>query len=638
MFRSIKTKILVFQTAFAFAVVLGIGAGAYFIMYRSLKDSQQYNLEYTARHTGREISVSITHKEDLLEKIATSEAVINYSKKQQEDFLIGYFNKYIPEFSSLSYVNSKGTEEVKLVHGKTETNIFDSSLSVLIKKLNENPNKTLNTYLAFCPETNGPCLEIGFLNKSFFDEFVGIILGKVSVDSLTENIRELKIGQSGFAMLLDSQGTILSSGDKNKTSGKIVLEGADAERTIAGIKTVRSGFGRAAISGLDSYFAYAPVLGQNWRVMIIMPYKEFTAGLNTLRDTVLLFSFIIFMAGIAMSMFLAENITEPILKLTEVTGWIAKGDFSKRSSVESKDEIGILAESFNQMAEYLEKTTTSIVNLNREIDERKKAEEKTHHLNLELENSVAKLGEINNELKNLVFMTSHDLREPTRKISIFGLMLEKSLKGKLTKDEEENLGFMIEGAQLMNERARGLLDYTRIIMEPQLPEAVDLNEMVRQIKEFELPVMSDRKQVVIEVPRSLPSVEVGPIHVHQLMQNLIANGIKYQAKGNVPHITITSKPAADGFVRIEITDNGIGIAPECHQSIFAMFKRLHSRNEYEGIGIGLPVCKKIVERYGGKIGVISEPGKGSTFYFTLPQWEKAVNKTKELQAINQYND
>jgi len=129
---------------------------------------------------------------------------------------------------------------------------------------------------------------------------------------------------------------------------------------------------------------------------------------------------------------------------------------------------------------------------------------------------------------------------------------------------------------------------------------------------------------VFEVPQSLPFIEVDPVQVRQLIQNLIANGIKYQEKGTIPHITITSKPASGGMVRVEVKDNGIGIKPEYQQAIFTMFKRLHTRDEYEGTGIGLAVCKKIVERHGGQIGVESEFGKGCTFWFTVQAARKPV--------------
>jgi signal transduction histidine kinase len=118
--------------------------------------------------------------------------------------------------------------------------------------------------------------------------------------------------------------------------------------------------------------------------------------------------------------------------------------------------------------------------------------------------------------------------------------------------------------------------------------------------------------------------------------------MKYQAKGNAPHITISSQPAADEMVRVNIADNGIGIAPEFQQAIFVMFKRLHSKSEYEGTGIGLAVCKKIVERYGGQIGVESEPDKGSTFWFTVPQADgnkvREPAKTENEPVINTKDD
>jgi PAS domain S-box-containing protein len=244
-----------------------------------------------------------------------------------------------------------------------------------------------------------------------------------------------------------------------------------------------------------------------------------------------------------------------------------------------------------------------------DITDRKKADEEMNRLNHELE-------ETNQEMKNFVYIASHDLREPLRKITAFGAMLKESLKEKLTGDDAENLHFMIDGAGRMTKMIEGLLVYSRVSSKAQPAQTVDLNEIVKQLQQFELSVVLEEKHAVVEIPQPLPFVEVDPVQVRQLMQNFIANGIKYQKKGNAPHITITSKPAADGMVRIEVTDNGIGIAPEYQGAIFAMFKRLHTKDEYEGTGIGLAVCKKIAERHGGKVGVESQPDKGSTFWFT----------------------
>jgi len=218
-----------------------------------------------------------------------------------------------------------------------------------------------------------------------------------------------------------------------------------------------------------------------------------------------------------------------------------------------------------------------------------------------------------------------DLREPLRKITAFGSILEKSLNGKIDTDDAENLKFMIDGATRMNMMIEGLLTYSRVSTKLLPPQVVDLNEIVAQLQQLELSVVLQEKKAIVEMPASLPCVNADPVQIRQLMQNLIANGIKYQPKDSVPKITISSKPAPDGMIRIEVADNGIGIKPEYQASIFAMFKRLHTREEYEGTGIGLSVCKKIVERHGGKIGVESEYGKGSTFWFTVPAVSNNLN-------------
>jgi PAS domain S-box-containing protein len=268
-----------------------------------------------------------------------------------------------------------------------------------------------------------------------------------------------------------------------------------------------------------------------------------------------------------------------------------------------------------------------------DITERKKDEEKMKHLNAELEESMRKLEEANDEMKNFVYIASHDLREPLRKITAFGSILEKTLKDKVDSDDAENLKFMIDGATRMNKMIEGLLVYSRVSSKTMPPQIVDLNEIVTQLQQLELAVVLQEKQAVIEIPQVLPSVEADPVQIRQLLQNLIANGIKYQLKDRTPRIIIKSTPAENGMVKIEVTDNGIGIKAEYLSSIFVMFKRLHTRTEYEGTGIGLSVCKKIVERHGGKIGVESEPEKGSTFWFTVP----AIGNHVELAANTNTN-
>ena len=317
-------------------------------------------------------------------------------------------------------------------------------------------------------------------------------------------------------------------------------------------------------------------------------------------------------AVLGVAFIFSKKITKSIKQLTSGVMKVAAGDLDTKLDITSQDEIGQLANSFNKMIEDLKSSTTSIVNLNKEVAERKQTERAMARLNKQLKKTNA-------ELKDFVYIASHDLREPLRKITSFGLLLKQSLSAKITDaDDKENLDFMIDGASRMTKMIEGLLTYAYVSTKNQILETVDVNEIIDQLKGFELAVLLDEKNATINIPQPLPFVKADPVQIRQLLQNLIANSIEYQKPDTAAVITVTGAPAEDGMVKIEVNDNGIGIKPEYRQTIFNMFKRLHSRSEHGGTGIGLSICKKIVEQYSGDIGVESEYGKGSTFWFTLP--------------------
>ena len=240
----------------------------------------------------------------------------------------------------------------------------------------------------------------------------------------------------------------------------------------------------------------------------------------------------------------------------------------------------------------------------------------------ELQEVVNELDEVNRDLKDFVYIASHDLREPLRKISSFGELLEESLKGKLSNDDLENLRFMTDGANRMTKMIEALLIYAKVTRNKSVFEAVDLNEMVKKVEQLEVATLLEDTGGKIEVPETMPKVWTDPVQMGQLLQNLIANGIKYRDKKVKPHIVITAEKTDQNKVKISVKDNGIGIKKEYYEDIFKMFRRLHSRLEYEGTGIGLAVCKKIVDRLNGEIGVESKVGQGSTFWVTLEAAKK----------------
>jgi len=254
-----------------------------------------------------------------------------------------------------------------------------------------------------------------------------------------------------------------------------------------------------------------------------------------------------------------------------------------------------------------------------DITERKRAEEEREALLEDLQKVNLKLEESNSDLQDFVYVASHDLREPMRKIASFGTLLQISLDGKLDEDQEENFQFMIDGSNRMQTMVDDLLTYSRVSTKTRPFEQVDLRSVIEDLKNVELATLLEETEGTIYILETLPTLYGDSPQIHQLLQNIIGNGLKFRREDVTPEITIRAQRIKGNMVHVEVQDNGIGIDEKYYEQIFIMFKRLHSRTHYEGTGIGLAVCKKIVRRHGGQIGVKSTPGKGSTFWFTLPR-------------------
>jgi PAS domain S-box-containing protein len=226
---------------------------------------------------------------------------------------------------------------------------------------------------------------------------------------------------------------------------------------------------------------------------------------------------------------------------------------------------------------------------------------------------VNRLKRSNKELEQFAYVASHDLQEPLRMVASFTQLLERRYKSQLDEDADDYIGFIVEGANRMKYLIDDLLAFSRLNteskeFEPILME-VALDNVLINLKAS----IKDNKAQITHDP--LPTINGDPSQIHQALQNLIANAIKFH--GNKPPKIHISAEDSGGEWLFSIDDNGIGIDPEHKDQIFKIFKRLHIREEYPGTGIGLAICKRIVERHGGHIWVESEEGKGSTFYFTL---------------------
>lgn len=250
-----------------------------------------------------------------------------------------------------------------------------------------------------------------------------------------------------------------------------------------------------------------------------------------------------------------------------------------------------------------------------EITERKLAEDKLNRLNTALEKRAAELADSNDELERFAYVASHDLQEPVRMVSSFLGLLKNKYNHQLDKEARRYIDFAAGGAERMKSLISDLLEFSRITTVKKDHTLINLNELVNKTLHI-LRIQSEESQATITFTK-LPELPGDESQLMQLFQNLIGNAIKYRGN-SAPVITIGSVEK-DHDWEFFINDNGIGIAPDHFDKIFVIFQRLHNRNEYSGTGMGLAICKKIVELHGGKIWVESSGETGSCFYFTIPK-------------------
>jgi signal transduction histidine kinase len=333
-----------------------------------------------------------------------------------------------------------------------------------------------------------------------------------------------------------------------------------------------------------------------------------------------------FLVAYFLSKSLQKAISKPILKLAQTASIISdQHDYTVRADKSNDDEIGVLTDAFNHMLTQIDVQNSEIRSFNQQLEQKVKAR------TIELENANGKLEVVNeklvrsnNDLEQFAYVASHDLQEPLRKIQIFTEMAEKSTDKETTDSYFEKIQ---ASARRMTDLIKSVLNYSRLSKTGEQFEEVDLNVLIENTKtDFELLIIE--KKAVIRNDR-LPLIQGIPLQLNQLLLNLFSNSLKFSKEN--PLITITSRILSEEevkahehlhtklrYVEIIFADNGIGFEQQYADQIFTIFQRLHDKKSYEGTGIGLALCKKIVENHHGYITAKGELGKGASFYIYLP--------------------
>jgi signal transduction histidine kinase len=475
----------------------------------------------------------------------------------------------------------------------------------------------------------------------------GVVAGRLYLEVLQEKVSELDIGQSGRVYIVDAAGEVIAHADRQFV-GALLRE----TPAFAAVQQNADGLWTGEYTNLGG----APVLGSiqriegvDWYVVVEVAQSEaYTPSRTALLTIVIVTTLLGIVVMTGNNIFMRVSIFRPLIRLSAGATRLGQGDlqFRIRTRTHRQDEVGALTNAFNEMADAIEHRNAEVTAKNlaliNEIDSHRHTQEELRHLNTSLEERIAQrthdleqltadLLSSNKELQDFAYIASHDLQEPLRKVRSFGDRLSARSAAQLDDVSKDYLERMQHAAARMQKLIEDLLAYSRITTKAQPATPVDLQAIADEVlSDLEIQIARQHGRVTLG---QLDTVIADPLQIHQLLQNLIGNALKFHRPDAPPEVHVEGRWlnaaeaahlangafAPDAAVyHLCVADNGIGIEPQYFERIFQMFQRLHGRNEYEGTGVGLAICRKIVERHNGVIIVNSKPGEGTCFIILLP--------------------
>lgn len=378
--------------------------------------------------------------------------------------------------------------------------------------------------------------------------------------------------------------------------GLIVWRNKDTESWVGKSLKDRTAFANFIERGIDETTAvgvdnvertyrFGKIEESGWIVWVGVPTSEVRLlWLKVLPPAALLGLFGLLVLG-GISYLLVRRIVKPMSNLADTARSIRNGQLDARASYEGPREVVAVAREINAMLDLRERQTEELMRSNV-------------------------------ELERFAYVASHDLQEPVRTVVAYSQLLERRFADQLGGEGKDYLNFIIGGAKRMGELVRDLLNYSRISGSGKKYTAVDMALLVKDVEESLQALIVQNAAAVIVDSSSLPVVQGDKMQLMEVFQNLLVNAVRFRSPDRPPLIRI-SATSGNGYATICVSDNGIGIERPYWEHIFQVFKRLHGP-AYPGTGIGLAICKRIVEGHGGRIWVLSTPNEGSSFFFTLP--------------------
>ncbi len=442
-----------------------------------------------------------------------------------------------------------------------------------------------------------------------------LLVAGIDLQSVVDLTETINLPPDSVLLMVGSDSTVMVRYPSGEEWAGLTLPDEEVVQSILRYP----GEGQVEVFGLDGVtrlYAFTPVqISEDYRLMASIGIPTdivYAAADRAIRSNFLWISIIALLA-LAVAWFIGDAL---ILRVVSLTAERDAAEEQLRSANISLE---------HRVAERTEALDKANTNLNIELEERKRALHQLHLREVELEKMLAMLEKSNRELENFAYITSHDLQEPLRKIQAFGDRLTKVYAEELGDEGADFIQRMRSAASRMQIMINDLLSYSRVTTRASSFVDVDLNRVASEvIEDLEIRISDSNAQVIVD---PLPVIVGDPSQMRQLMQNLITNAIKFHRKGVDPLVKISCQKQMIHLngsdveeVLIIVEDNGIGFDEKYAERIFQPFQRLHSRDVFEGSGIGLAICRKIAERHSGSITAHSTPGKGSRFIITLPRY------------------
>lgn len=343
--------------------------------------------------------------------------------------------------------------------------------------------------------------------------------------------------------------------------------------------------------------SFRQINGTAWMVLLEFQQQSILAGVNQFLFWMVSAGVVVMAVGIFLAWIMSRNITRPLKQLTSAATSIASGNLSTKVDVDRLDELGKLARAFNAMSAQIQDA----------------------HQNLEnkVTDRTAQLEAVNKELEAFSYSVSHDLRAPLRAVSGYAVMLKEDYGPQLDAEANRIMNAIVSNAHMMGQLIDDLIAFSRISRKEVARDIIDMKQLAEACL-HEIGETNSRKKLDVKID-PMPACHGDQSMIKQVWLNLISNAVKYSSRETEPRIEIGYKDDHNGHHIYFVKDNGVGFDMQYAHKLFGVFQRLHSPDAFEGTGVGLALAKRIINKHSGDIWAESSPGKGATFYISLPK-------------------